>query len=287
MIVAGPIVKTPGQQTSGMVNIADLYELIGTLAGEDVRRNNPRPVDSVPMLPYFNNINKPSIRKYDFTMVGPNLQANGTMNGPCQLSSSCSQIPVTKSVCEDNGGVWFGNQATGTYDGVPIPPQGFTYCCQVQVWVKDNGGTPLTVQPETSIGVRDDAGWKLVRNQMNDYDADTNSCVESTYNELYVVNEAIPPVLDREDLMIPTPYNQVQQQKFNELTAYMNKVLASKPDCTGDGNDDGIVNVEDLWNYDKMRVLTTGSSWYDINEDGYTNSADRQLIQQNLGHICK
>ncbi|WP_421694932.1 sulfatase-like hydrolase/transferase [Aestuariivirga sp.] len=287
MIVAGPIVKTPGQETAGMVNIADLYELIGTIAGEDVRRNNPRRVDSVPMLPYFTNINKPSIRKFDFTMVGPNIQANGSMNGPCQFANSCSQIPVTKSVCEDNGGVWFGAQATGSYNNVPIPTDGFTYCCQVQVWVKDNGGTPVSVQPETGVGVRDDSGFKLVRNQMNDYDTDTNSCVEKTYNELYVVTQGKPPLLDREDLMIPEPYTQVQQQKFDQLTAYMNQVLASDPECTGDGNDDGIVNVEDLWNFDKMRLLTSGSSWYDINEDGVTNTADRQLILQNLGHICK
>ncbi len=296
MVVAGKIVETPGQNVTAMVNIADLYELIGTLGGTDVREGNPRTIDSKPMLPYFKNINRPSIRKYDFTLVGPNLQANGGVNGPCQFpgsnTPSCSQIPVTKGVCEDNGGTWFGQGATGSYPtgstSTPIPSEGFQYCCQVQIWIKDNGGTPGTVVPVTGIAVRDTDGFKLVRNQMNDYDTDTNSCVESTYNELYVINEDIPPKLDNGPRMIPTPYNARQQRKYNELTAYMNNTLASEPNCLayGDGNDDGIVNNKDLENYSKMVALTSNSSWYDVNTDGYTNSTDQQIIQTNLGLRC-
>lgn len=293
MVVAGKIVETPGKNVTAMVNIADLYELIGTLGGADVRKGNPRIVDSKPMLPYFKNINRPSIRKYDFTLVGPNLQANGGMNGPCQFSGgSCSQIPVTKSVCEDNGGVWFGQGATGSYPTgstmTPIPTDGFEYCCQVQVWIKDNGGTPFTVTPTTGIAVRDTSGFKLVRNQMNDYDADTNSCVQSTYNELYVINEDMPPKLDNGPRMIPTPYTERQQMKFDELSAYMDETLASEPNCLqyGDGNDDGVVNNKDLENYQKMVKLTSNSSWYDVNTDGYTNATDQQIIQANQGMRC-
>lgn len=296
MVVAGPIVSTPGEDVGAMVNIADLYELIGTLGGMDVRRGNPRVVDSVPMLPYFTNVNLPGIRQYDFTLVGPNLQKGGSLNGPCQFSSSCSQIPVTKGVCEDNGGIWFGQDATGSYPTpsgtetqTPIPTEGFDFCCQVQIWVNDNGGTPLSVQPETGIGVRDTEGFKLVRTQVNDYDTGSNSCVETTSNEFYTIDQDNPPRLDREDLQLPTPDTGALKLKYDELTAYMDAMLASEPDCLskGDGNDDGLVNAADLTNFASMTRLTTGSSWYDVDLDGATNAKDLSVILRNLGTSCK
>lgn len=292
MVVAGSIVKTPGKEVEAMVNIADLYELIGSVGGADVRKNNPRPVDSVPMLPYFKNPNLSSIRKHDFTLVGPNLQANGAVNGPCQFpgsgdTPSCSQIPVTKGVCEDNGGTWFGPGATGTWEGVPV--QEFTYCCQVQKYLADQNVTPGTVVPTTGIAVRDDSGFKLVRNLVNDYDPSSeDGCTEKTFDELYVVNQDEPlPLLDREDLMIQTPYGPAEQAKYDELKSYMDEVLASEPECEGDGNDDGVVNREDLKNYASMVRLTSGSSWYDVNLDGLTNSEDEQIIQSKQGTRCR
>lgn len=302
MVVAGPAVKTaPGQEVPAMVNIADLYQLIGNIAGANVRKDNPRKVDSVPMLPYLKDVNYPSIRKYNFSLVGPNLQANGGSNGPCQFpgangdTPACSQIPVTKSVCEDNGGVWFGQGADGSYQTgnsyTPIPSSGFQYCCQVQQWITNNGGVPGTVVPVTGIAVDDLKGFKLVRNEMNDYDPDTNECIyNASYDELYVVNQDTPkPRLDTSSRMIPTPYTPAQQQKYNELSTYMNDMLASDPNCLaqGDGNDDGFVNAEDLQNYKKMTKMTSSSSWYDVNLDGYTNETDQQIIVQNLGYTCR
>jgi hypothetical protein len=220
------------------------------------------------------------------------------MNGPCQFpgsggTPSCSQIPVTKSVCEDNGGVWFGQGADASYPTgsteTPIPTEGFQYCCQVQVWIKDNGGVPGTVIPVTGMAVRDRKGFKLVRNEMNDYNATENTCQQSTYDELYRIADTNPPLLDNSDRLIQTPYSQMQQLKYKELSGYLNRLLASEPNCLakGDGNDDGVVNAKDLANYDAMVALTTGSSWYDVNTDGYTNSTDRSIISQNLGYRCQ
>lgn len=305
MLIAGADVnpQNKGKDVQALVNIADLYELIGNVAGVDVRKNNPYTVDSVPMVQYLADNTAPSQRNYDFNLVGPNTQANGDINGPCQFAGSnppsCSQIPVTKSVCEDNGGTWFGPGATGNYPTgntfTPIPSQGFKYCCQVQQWIVQNGGVAGTVIPTTSMAVRDKLGYKLVRNQWNDYDASSVSgCQEVTEDELYVVGQKNPvapnaPLLDTEQRMIPTPYNQLQQTKYNELSSYLNNTLASAPDCLaqGDGNRDGVVDQQDLANYRKMARLTSGSSWYDVNTDGYTNSADEQIIVQNLGLKCK
>ena len=88
--------------------------------------------------------------------------------------------------------------------------------------------------------------------------------------------------------MIATPYSEPDQIKFDELKSYLDSLLASEPDCLaqGDGNDDGVVNYQDLRNYRTMARRTTGSSWYDVNTDGYTNSTDQQIIVQNLGVTC-
>jgi hypothetical protein len=311
MVIAGAKVNpnNAGEDVQALVNIADLYELIGNVGGIDVRKNNPRTVDSVPMLPYLADNTKPSIRDYDFNLVGPNLQANGGSNGPCQFPGStppsCSQIPVTKGVCEDNGGTWFGTGATGSYTTtsatnpnatvtMSIPSDGFEYCCQVQQYIVQNGGVAGTVIPTTSMAVRDKLGFKLVRNQYNDYDATSSTgCVETTENELYTVGQSNPiapdaPLLDTANRMIPTPYSEPDLNKFNELTSYLDNLLASEPNCLalGDGNDDGVVNMQDLRNYRSMARRTTGSSWYDVNTDGYTNSTDQQIIVQNLGVNC-
>lgn len=310
MVIAGAKVNpnNVGKDVDALVNVADLYQLIGNVAGIDVRKNNPRIVDSEPMLPYLANNEAPSIRQYDFNLVGPNLQANGGSNGPCQFPGSnppsCSQIPVTKSVCEDNGGFWFGTGNDGSYTTtsaadpnetvtMSLPADGFQYCCQVQQYIKDNGGVPGTVVPVTGMAVRDKLGFKLVRNQWNNYNADTNACEQTTEDELYVIGQSNPlapeaPLLDTSARMIPTPYDEPEQIKFNELSSYLDGLLASEPNCLdkGDGNDDGVVNRQDLRNYRDMAKRTTGSSWYDVNTDGYTNSEDQQIIIQNLGYSC-
>ena len=306
MIIAGARVNplNHGKDVQALVNVADLYELIGNLAGIDVRKNNPRIVDSRPMVQYLADNEAPSLRDYDFNLVGPNIQANGGVNGPCQFPGSsppsCSQIPVTKGVCEDNGGTWFGQGATGSYPtgstSTPIPSQGFTYCCQVQQWIVANGGVAGTVVPTTSMAVRDKFGFKLVRNQWNNYDANSpTGCQQTTENELYIIGEANPfdpnlPLLDTAQRQIPgPPFTQpIDQLKYNELTNYLDATLASEPNCLaqGDGNDDGKVDLVDLANYKKMAKRTSGSSWYDVNTDGFTNETDKQIITQNLGLNC-
>ena len=308
MVVAGAKVNpnNAGEDVEALVNIADLYELIGNVGGvADVRKSNPRTIDSVSMLPYLADNTASSLRDYDFNLVGPNLQANGGMNGPCQFPGSsppsCSQIPVTKGVCEDNGGTWFGVGAdayyptpNGTTSTTLIPSSGFTYCCQAQQWIAENGGVAGTVIPTTSMAVRDKIGFKLVRNEYNNYDATSESgCLQTTEEELYTVGQTNPlapdaPLLDTASRMIPTPYDEPDQIKFNELKSYLDDLLASEPNCLaqGDGNDDGVVNYQDLLNYRNMAKRTTGSSWYDVDTDGYTNSTDQQIIVQNLGVTC-
>ncbi len=289
LIVAGPVVNGRDRAVASMVNIADLYELFGELAGIDVHKAVPRTLDSVAMLPYLRNPSQPSIRKWNFTQVGVNYQANGAVNGPCQIASTCTQIPVTKSVCEDNGGIWWGAGATDPATA-GIPAQGLTYCCDVNVWQANHGKPTYTLQPLDSKAIRND-GFKIVTNFLQDYDATANQCVPRTTVEFYAINEDVPvPVLDEEGddlLRTGTPLTPVQQANFDVLAVELLAVLDSQPACPGDGNIDGAVNGLDLENWLKFALGTRGgSSWYDINMDGRTDIKDLALIRRVLGTKC-
>jgi hypothetical protein len=288
LIVAGPLVKQPDRVVTSMVNIADLFQLFGEIAGIDVQRAVPRTIDSVAMLSYLADPNQRSLREWNFTQVGVNFQANGAINGPCQIASTCTQIPVTKSVCEDNGGIWWGSGATDPVTA-GIPPGGFTYCCEVNVWRANQGQPTYTIQPLESVAMRNDR-YKVVRNYVQDYDAVANVCAPATKTEFYAIDEAVPiPQIDRADsnLLAQGTLTPEQQFNYNSLSAQLAAVLAWQPGCPGDGNIDGVVNGQDLMNWLAFRLFAQGaSSWYDINMDGLTDMADLTLIRQYLGTKC-
>jgi hypothetical protein len=283
-IVAGPGVVKPGREVKAMVNIVDLYQLIGELAGINVHQAVPRTLDSRPMLPYLKNPNQPSIRDTNYTEIGTNEHANGLINGPCVYSgTTCTQIAPTEGVCEDNNGTWWGPGTTqpGT------PPEGFALCCQVAVFQHDNGLTVAdNIYPLKAYGIRNKR-YKIVINEYKAYNQDTNSCENRTSTEFYEINEDVPtPMLDNDDLLANggtlTP---VQQKNFNELYAKFNALLASQPACPGDVNLDRVVNQLDVDQWTMFSALSPYSSWADINQDGLTNDADLEIIQQNQG-LC-
>ena len=288
--VSGPMVVQKGRSVPHMVNIADIYQLFGEIAGIDVQRSVSRKLDSEPMMPYITNPAQSGLRKWNFTQFGMNLQANGAINGPCQMANSCSHIPVTKGVCEDNGGVWYGE---GADPSLGLPAGGLDYCCQVQWWVVNKQGKPAnTIQPQSGVAARN-TRYKLVRNDTKEYVAGSTSmataCVDTTSDEFYEINEAVPiPKLDTEDSVIsPSTFTAEQKANYDELSKVLASILASQPECEGDGNGDMVVNGQDVADYAVMQALSQGkSSWYDINLDGYTNSSDLNLVLNNLRLKC-
>lgn len=283
LIVAGPLVESPGRVVSHMVNIADLFELFGEIAGLDVHVAVPRPLDSVAMLPYLVNPSQTSIRTTNFTQIGPNLQVDGGNNGPCVIGSSCTQIPVSKSVCEDNNGVWYGVDS----EVAGVPAEGLARCCNVSAFLIANNEEPYAISPDYAAAIRNDR-YKIVQNTTMQYQSQAVPCVETVETELYEIDEAVPvPLIDNADRALAldslTPE---QQRNYDALAAQLEAILASSPPCPGDGNIDLVVNQKDLDDWSSFSETGGLSSVYDFNLDGLTNAADQSLIEQNLGLNC-
>jgi hypothetical protein len=284
LIVAGPLVNSPGRAVSHMVNIADVFELFGEIAGIDVHAAVERPLDSASMLPYLEDPNQASIRTTNFTQIGENLQAGGTSNGPCVIGTGCTQIPPTKGVCEDNGGIWYGAGSTVAN----VPAEGLVRCCDVVDFFVKSGETPVPgITTYSSVAIRNDK-YKLVQNRAFLYESAESPCVDTMTLELFEIDEAVPvPKLDVEGAELPQGALTAEQQtNYDALLAALTATLA-QVSCPqdGDGNLDGVVDQKDL---DNWATYEAGgkSSPYDINLDGLTDAADEAIIQANMGKDC-
>jgi hypothetical protein len=294
VIVSGPLVKNPNRDVEHMTNIVDIFQLFGEIAGVNVHRLVPRTIDSRPMLPYLTNPSQPAIRSINFTQAGMNIQTTPYGNGPCQASTTCSQIPVSKSVCEDNGGIWWGKGADDP-STIGIPESGLNDCCDLNRHLYAEGQPLLAVGPSGSA-VRN-ARYKLVINTIRDYDPASNSCVTLETPELYEIDQAKDnPKLDRQGTNFPlNALTPEQDAAYQELTVALDAILSSQPTCPGDGNMDGVVDQKDLEGWQYFVNLTAKnldgdaaytSSVFDFDYDGLTDTRDRDIIQANLGKTC-
>ena len=217
--------------------------------------------------------------------MGLSLQADGEVNGPCVINS-CTQIPNIRSICEDNNGVWWGKGNEASFNSVPAPAEGFTYCSQVLDFVTSNGGEPFEIQPLVSIGVRNE-NYKLVENTFKD--CSSGVCWDDTQLELFAIDQPIQtPWLDKEGDELPLDaLDDSAQAALTELTERLAALRATVIDCPGDGNIDGVVDEIDLQEWEKFVNATGLSSVYDLNLDGRTDTLDKSIITQNLGLDCR
>jgi arylsulfatase A-like enzyme len=283
LIVAGPLVKKPNRDVPYMINIADLYQLFGEIAGIDVAASVPRRLDAQSMLPYLKDPDQGSIRSWNFTQVAPNLQKDLSLNPPCGIDTSCTQIPVTASVCSDNGGKWY---------------TGYKYCCSVNLDAASLRITPYNLQPLSSVAVRNDQ-YKLVKNRYsgepNPSSTNPPTCGEVEVHEFYEINERETlPRIDYEELDLlkrPRLLSKEQRENLDALRQQLQDILRSEPPCPGDGNIDGVVNRQDKQDWAKFAALPViedfNSSWYDFNIDGLTNVVDLDVIRRQLQTTCR
>lgn len=291
LIIAGPQVDQPGRNVEHMVNQVDLFQLFGELAGIDVHQAVPRTVDSAPLLAYLKNAAQDSIRSVNFSMNSFGLQANGERYGPCVITnSSCTQIPMSKSVCEDNQGVWWGPG----YDHNSVIDnggKGYASCGEVNQALYKKGEPTLAIQPETNKAVRNER-YKLVQLTVQHYDETSDAISTREVQELYEINQVVPvPMLDKlGDNLLGAPLTADAQRAYDELSATMQAFLASEPECPGDGNKDGKVDQTDVDNWRSIAQAWGKSSVYDFPIDGVldglTDARDGLVIQQNLGKNC-
>ena len=318
LIVAGPMVAHPNRDVNSMVNVADIYSLFGEVAGINVVQSVPRPIDAHPLLPYLTNPHQASLRDFNFTQGGFNIQANGSHNPPCVVPfppgvtppapftesiGLCSQVPTEQSVCEDNYGVWWGPGADPeqTFPGF----EGVKECWEVnQALFKHLNDTPKYIRmqalqlTEVYTGIRND-NYKIVANHLLNYSPVVDGPVDNYSFEFYQVNEDLPATLklDTADANLLPACSDInecdlkglsfdQRRNWNSLKLKLNEILASSPPCPGDGNGDGVVNRRDLRDWRKITDNWSGSSHYDFNFDGLTNDEDKAIIVQNLNQPC-
>jgi len=308
LVVAGPLVKSPGRDNTSLTNATDVFGLFGEIAGLNPHKvAAPRKIDSVPMLAYLTNPRQPSIRKFNFTEGGLNIQKNGAHNGPCVLGTSpgsCSQTPVSKTVCEDNGGVWWGEGADGESVIAPVKE-----CWEVNQAIyndlvdKTTFDTAKVGQSQQIYHAARDARFKLVISSWLDFDPikSTEGATEKNLEEFYYVNDSA----DLEQLKLDTAGSEIYKvedkvvivdtrnsvpgarKSYQTISNYLAREFASQPACPGDGNGDGVVNAKDLSEFDELTADWTGSSVFDFNIDGVTDELDRDIITANIRTVCR
>ena len=291
LVIAGPQVVQADREVEHMVNMVDLFQFFGELAGIDVHKAVPRTLDSVGVLAYLTNPAQSSLRTINFTMGGFNQQANGTRNEACVINTSCTQIPISKSVCEDNQGVWWGIGYNDP-DVIDNGGAGYQSCAQVNqaLFKASPSRSLLSILPEVSTAIRNDR-FKLVRNTTQTYDSAVDRLGSVVTEELFEINQAVgTPLLDTPDRnLLPATTTQTQAV-YAELQATLDNMLASNPVCPGDGNRDGVVNGEDMSNWSRIAREWGLSSVYDfiVNRvsDGLTNEVDADTIRANQGKSC-
>ena len=287
LIVTGPVVNSPDRDVPHMVNSTDLFSLFREIAGIDESRlPESLELDAQPVMPYLTEPGHESIRTTNFTELGTNL--NVETPPPCVIPGAnlCVEIFPQEAVCDDQSGVWYG-------PGNDVNPDGFASCCAVNTYLESLDEEPVDLFPHHQSAVRDEH-FKLVR--ISREDCATSSLVVS--EEFYEINESIDPAelkLDREgdDLLAnTTPDNLTadQQASLYFLRTELDRLLNRDLSCPGDGNGDLLVNQQDLdeWAYWADPGQGGGySSWYDVNYDGVTDSADKDIIDSYMGKDCR
>jgi hypothetical protein len=302
LIIAGPMVVAPGRTVREMVNVADLFQLFGDVAGVDVTEIVPpsHTLDSKPLLPYLTTPGTAAIRTTNFTQNGTALfspdPAQRTF--PCQIGGLCNDYLFEgQSFCEDNGGTWWG----------PGGERQANTCCAVEKIT----GTDLNIAPVKQRAVRN-RNFKLIELEQFDCSRRLRANEKpalpwaenptTTRREFYDIRSVAknPNGIDFTQLnmlkncpagqdpttCLPTAldvtnYNALSQElkSIEDSVRPQNKCVAK-----GDGNMDLRVNQADLdgwWAFNG-----TGPSRYDINLDGRTDRKDYRIIRANQGLDC-
>jgi hypothetical protein len=283
LFVAGPKVAAPliGRTNANPVNVADLYRLTAEIAGIDVDTLVPsgQLIDAKSMIGYLSGPGRiPGVtREVNFSEQGIAKKTPTTTVYACVIESSnlCTDTVLdTKSLCNTNGGTWYGPDGNGA-------PNGYRTCCDVRAALPDS---TFVDQPLYSRTVRRN-NYKLIEQTYRN----CSSGLSEAILELYQVdNKPVAPLLDKADLNLlaaGATLSSTDQANLDILKADLKAIVDSEVACPGDGNLDKLVNAADLAGYEKYKGL--GSTVFDLNFDAQTDDLDLQIIRTNLGKDCR
>lgn len=285
LLVSGPGINEPNRDVPHLINSTDLFRLFTGLAGIDSDELAAElRLDAQPVVPYLEDPDHEPIRTRNFTELGMNIRAEA--GPPCVIPQAnlCVEIFPQAQVCHDQSGVWYGPDSEAN-------PDGFASCCAVNTYLESIGESPVDLFPERQLAFRDNE-FKLVR-------LSTLNCASGAFDdteEFYYVNEstvATELALDREaDNLLLNPgeaqLTSEQQARLTQLRTELDELLSSAVNCPGDGTGDLLVNQDDIDGWEYWSAPERGkSSWFDLNLDGFTNIADKAIIEANLGRDCR
>ena len=239
LIVAGPLVKAPGRQVSAMVNIADVFQLFGEIAGIDVHKVVPtsRPLDSVSMLPYLAEppTRRACARPTSRRSAG-NIKAAGYVVPPCVIASvnTCIQLFPTQELCASEGGVWWGAPDTDRQSAA-APRCGRAAARLLQREQVQPGAIPAASRVLRAAGLADgDARRRLQARPPGDHRlrCDDEQLRDDEATELYAIDEDVPPKLDNAERNLLAPPHTLDRAERKALASLTRRwTSCSIPRC--------------------------------------------------------
>lgn len=280
LIVAGPMVASPGRSVEHLVSCVDLYQLFGEVADVNVRTVVPPAhiLDSQSMLPYLTNASQSAIRQTIYSEQGNGVKAPASHMWPTVVSLGPEHVATdtlftTQALAEMEGGTWYGPGGTQVF---------FTACDLRAANLYSN----LTIVP-TRVWTVLNHRYKLIKLDRAPCDA---SLGQFEFYDLHPtpLNPLNPLGLDNSpnNLLnngVPVGLTLEQQANYDALQAELSSLLASEPACYADGNLDKQVTQADV---DGVLQYWGQPSWFDVNRDGMTDQKDLDCVLANLGLDC-
>ena len=284
LLIAGAGVGDTGLARHGLASIIDIYGAISDAAGLDLLPGST-PFNPVSLAGNMAHAQTANQRSQIAVNVAPNIQANDVFNPPCALGTACSVTPINKGVCEDNNGVWYGPGATGlTAAGSSIPSTGFTACWAANQFLYGLNEPLLNVLPTDQSAAATET-YKYVVTSWVDYDPQSDGPNTTEIEELFLIKDANgDPLIDRESL------NLLAAQSLTNDASLALEVLKKELQqyqslgnwAAEDGNRDGTVDNRDLTLAQEVATTWGLSSFYDVNQDGVTNTDDLRAIEEAI-----
>jgi arylsulfatase A-like enzyme len=282
LIVAGPLVVSPGRTVEHIVDSVDLFALFGEIADVDVRALVPssQALDAQSVIAYLTHPFQGPVRRHTFTQIGRGLKPATFTPWPCvirvgPISVATDSLLSSQVLCEGAGGTWFGPTASQ-----PNPP--YPTSCDIKA-----AGlfADLRILPPQVRALRNDR-YKLVQVERPPCERGLG---EYEFYDLAARSPANPIGLDllTANLLTngqPIGLTTTQMANFAELSSELDRLLGSEPVCHGDGNLDKRVDWDDLVGVSRYGGLP---SVFDFSENGTTGLEDLQCVLSNYGNDCR